>query len=81
MKSIAIPRRLPTSPALLGHPAAGGPPDAAPAVFGAFGALVLPPALSQPLSRQDIERALDAGTQRHFPPRGEAEVMEPREHH
>lgn len=28
-----------------------------------------------PLSRTEIELALDAGTRRHFPPRGESEVM------
>jgi hypothetical protein len=28
-----------------------------------------------PLSRDEIELALDAGTRRHFPPRGETEVM------
>ncbi|WP_343625298.1 hypothetical protein [Roseateles puraquae] len=30
----------------------------------------------RPLSRQDIELALDAGTRRYFPPRGETEVLE-----
>jgi len=35
-----------------------------------------PPRHPRPLSRQDIELALDAGTRRYFPPRGETEVME-----
>lgn len=89
MKSIPISRRLPSLQAFLARRPSRDrqdpsldtcmPDDVELAELQRLAQAVRQPRSPRhpmPLSRQDIELALDAGTRRYFPPRGETEVLE-----
>lgn len=86
MKSMPTPRRLLTLQALLARRPSRErqepgldtrmPDDAELALLQAQAVRLRQAGGALPLSRHDIEQALDAGTRRYFPPRGETEVLE-----
>lgn len=86
MKLMTSPRRLFTLPALLAPHAARErqepcldtrmPEGAELAEMQAQALRLRGASTPRPLSRDDIELALDVGTRRYFPPRGETQVLE-----